>query len=85
MLGEDEAALSVAAGAQTSPFTRKRNQLRMLAVGTICTGTSVCQNTAIEVFIKCLQHFTPQSSIVGLKQFFPLIFESLSVMIDYAV
>ena len=57
----------------------------MLAVGTIGTGTSMCQNTAIEILIKCLQHFTPQSSIVGLKQFFPLIFEILSMMIDYSV
>ena len=85
MLGEDKATLSVTTGAQTAAFTGECNQLRMLAVGTICTGTSVCQNTAIEILIKCLQHFTPQSSIVGLKQFFPLIFESLSVMIDYAV
>jgi hypothetical protein len=45
----------------------------------------MAKNAAVEKSVKCFKHFVSQKAVLVLKQFFPVVFEFFSVMVNDSV
>ena len=84
VLGEQHTALGLARWADSAPLTRERNQHLMITppILTAGQGTSVPENSAVEVAIERAQYFIAEDPVALREVFFPAVFKLLAVMKD---
>jgi len=71
MLGKEQRPLGIAARAETAPFARKSNELRVVTLLAASTSTAMCEDAAGEIAVERIEDFAAEGTVAFKEDIVP--------------